>query len=407
MKTNYLPPQIENIPVISFFTGGGFLDIGFEQAGFSVVWSNEANPVFAGLYSYGMTKWKQSRDPGAGAVSISSVRKIEDVSAKKVVISAFPFGKPALFGVIGGPPCPDFSVGGKNRGGKGINGRLSETYINRIRGIKPSFFIFENVPGLYKIKKHRGFLKDLEDIAEGAGYCIDLKLLNALEFGVPQDRERLIMIGIKRNLAQSFLGRKIPKNERGWFCWPEPRYENVKEKYQWPAIAKKGRRITRPSDIPMELTVHSILNTKNDPARLPNGRDCFKAYSKRFKTIREGDTARKSFKRLHRYRFSPTACYGHNEVHLHPWHPRRLSVREAMRIQGVPDTYELPPEASLTSKYSIVSNGVPVPLALEVAKSLRKFLDKGNYHNVTTETENSLKLYEKVRKALVGNSKKR
>lgn len=157
----------------------------------------------------------------------------------------------------------------------------------------------------------------------------------------------------------------------------------------------------------MELTVHSILNTKNDPARLPNGRDCFKAYSKRFKTIREGDTARKSFKRLHRYRFSPTACYGHNEVHLHPWHPRRLSVREAMRIQGVPDTYELPPEASLTSKYSIVSNGVPVPLALEVAKSLRKFLDKGNYHNVTTETENSLKLYEKVRKALVGNSKKR
>jgi len=234
------------------------------------------------------------------------------------------------------------------------------------------------VSGLYKTRKHRDFLKDLEDKAKCAGYCIDLKLLNALEFGVPQDRERLIMIGIKKNIAKACLGRKILKNERGWFCWPEPKYKDAKGRYQWPAIAKKGRRVARPSAIPLKLTVYSILNVKNDPAALPNGKDCFKAYSKKFKTIKEGDTARKSFKRLHRYRFSPTVCYGHNEVHLHPWHPRRLSVREAMRIQGIPDTYELPPEATLTSKYAIVSNGVPVPLAFEVARSLRELFDKGN-----------------------------
>ncbi|MDD5774731.1 MAG: DNA cytosine methyltransferase, partial [Candidatus Omnitrophica bacterium] len=88
---------------------------------------------------------------------------------------------------------------------------------------------------------------------------------------------------------------------------------------------------------------------------------------------------RKSFKRLHRYRYSPTVCYGHNEVHLHPWEPRRLSVREAMRIQGIPDAYELPPEATLTSKFSAVSNGVPVQLAFEVAKSLKSFFNKRNF----------------------------
>ena len=105
-----------------------------------------------------------------------------------------------------------------------------------------------------------------------------------------------------------------------------------------------------------------------------NKDEVFNAYSERFKTVSEGDTKRKSFKRLHRYRFSPTACYGHNEVHLHPSKERRLSVREAMRIQGIPDEYSLQPEYPLGAKFAIVSNGVPVPLAFQVAKSLKGFL---------------------------------
>ena len=60
-----------------------------------------------------------------------------------------------------------------------------------------------------------------------------------------------------------------------------------------------------------------------------------------FAKIKEGETNRPSFKRLHRYKYSPTACYGNNEVHLHPYQHRRLSVREALRIQGVDDSYVL------------------------------------------------------------------
>ena len=370
---------VNGISVISFFTGGGFLDMGFEEAGFNVVWSNEANAVFADLYSYGMTKWKQFKNPGACAVNISCIKKIENVFAPEIIKTAFPSGKPALFGIIGGPPCPDFSVCGKNEGGNGINGRLSKTYVHRILSIMPSFFVFENVPGLYKTKKHRDFLRKLETILEKAGYCIDLKILNALEFGVPQDRERLIMIGIQNNIVKSCLGCNIKNNERGWFVWPESTYADAKEKYQWPTIVKEKSQIIVPPAVPLELTVYSLLGGNNDPEKLPNGKDCFKTYSNKFDKIREGEVNRKSFKRLHRYRFSPTACYGHNEVHLHPWAPRRLSVREAMRIQGIPDTYTLPDDATLSAKFSLVSNGVPVPLAHEVAMSLKCFLNRREF----------------------------
>ena len=95
---------------------------------------------------------------------------------------------------------------------------------------------------------------------------------------------------------------------------------------------------------------------------------------KKLSKISEGETNRPSFKRLHRYKFSPTACYGNNEVHLHPYENRRLSVRETLRIQGVPDSYILPKDLSLTKKFKMIGNGVPVPLAKAVANAVKVFL---------------------------------
>jgi len=352
--------------------------MGFEQAGLNVIWTNENNPVFAKLYNYGMSNWKASVKKHAQNVYISNTKSIERVYAREILKQAFNGKKPHFFGVIGGPPCPDFSAGGKNRGGKGINGRLSKTYVHRICKIKPSFFVFENVPGLYKTKIHREFLAGLEHSLERCGYCLDLKILNALDLGVPQDRERLIMIGIQKEYVSKCLGRRVKVAERGWFPWPVKRkYDKAKTRFNWPDIVGYGGKPVLPEGIPVELTVYSIFNSSNCPSNIQNGKDTFKAYSKKFSLIKEGDTRRKSFKKLHRYRFSPTACYGHNEVHLHPWERRRISVREAMRIQGIPDAYILPEDAPLTAKFAIVSNGVPVPLACEVAKSLYAFFKKG------------------------------
>lgn len=369
------------IPVLSFFTGGGFLDIGFEQAGFEVVWTNEVDKAFADMYSFGMTLWRKSVFTEATEARVSVKGSIKNVYASKILEKAFGGKTPSFFGIIGGPPCTDFCAGGKNKGCNGSHGKLSKIYVNRICSIKPSFFIFENVPGLYKTKRHRQFLAKLEKTLEKKKYCLDLKILNSLDFGLPQDRERLFLIGIQKEIVEKSLGRKVKNNEREWFQWPEPKYGNARELYSWPDVVCNGAKPVKPANIPEELMVYSLFGKKDDPEELLNGKDCFKAYSQKFKTVREGDTRRRSFKRLHRFRFSPTVCYGHNEVHLHPSKKRRLSVREAMRIQGIPDTYALPEDATLTAKFAIVSNGVPVPLSYEVAKSLSSFFIKGNIFN--------------------------
>jgi len=356
------------------------LDIGFEMAGFYSVWTNETNRVFANLYAYGMTRWRQSVFTQSRPATISTTRDIEHLFAPEITRQAFSRGRPRFFGIIGGPPCPDFSTGGRNAGGKGINGRLTKTFINRILKIQPSFFVFENVAGLYRTKRHREFLSALEKRLESYGYCLDLKILNALELGVPQDMERLFIVGIKMDYARQCLGKPIDEQERGWFPWPVKRkYQDARTRFNWPGIEMNGKSPELPEEVPIELTVHSVLNPENCPSQIQNGNDTFNAYSPKFSIIKEGDTTRKSFKRLHRYRFSPTACYGNNEVHLHPWLKRRLSVREAMRIQGIPDSYVLPEDASLSSKFAVVSNGVPVPLAYEVAKELNHFLSKGGF----------------------------
>lgn len=368
----------KKIPVLSFFTGGGFLDLGFEQAGFKIVWTNEYNPAFKDIYEYGMTAWRRSFNSDAQIARIDDCRSIVDISTEDIIKKAFPQGRPSLFGAIGGPPCPDFSTGGKNRGREGEQGILSKTYVDQICEIKPDFFVFENVPGLLRTKKHRAFLAGLENQLEENGYSLDLQILNALELGLPQNRERLIFIGIIENLLEACLGRVPKEKERGWFAFPEcPEYKDAKTRFNWPTIDPLGKKPEKPTGIPEELMVYHILDGCDHPNKQPNGLEGFRPYSNKFTTVYEGDVRRKSFKRLHRYRYSPTACYGHNEVHLHPWENRRLTVRETMRIQGIPDTYALPPEKTLTAKFAIIGNGVPVPLAHQVAVPLYNLLQKG------------------------------
>ena len=107
-----------------------------------------------------------------------------------------------------------------------------------------------------------------------------------------------------------------------------------------------------------------------------NANEFFNLYKtvKVLDAINEGEINRPSFKRLHRFKYSPTACYGNNEVHLHPYRHRRLSVRETLRIQGVPDTYVLPTDLPLSKKFKMIGNGVPVPLAKAVAVALKSFI---------------------------------
>jgi DNA (cytosine-5)-methyltransferase 1 len=362
------------IPVISFFTGGGFLDLGFKQAEFNICWTNEYNASFVAGYEYGMSSWLSSLDKRRPVtVKISNTNSICDLTPKEVMGEAFSGPRPAIFGVIGGPPCPDFSSGGTHAGGNGSNGKLTTTFTDMICGIRPAFFVIENVAGLYRFQKHREFLLRKILQLQESGYAIDYKILNALELGVPQDRERLFIIGFKKSLANYAVGRRLKVDERGWFRWPEIDAYKGAKLLAWPKTGVFGGKPTRPTEIPIELTVYPALFGSGDPEKVANGDDYFNPYSSKFSEVKEGDVSRKSFKRLHRYRFSPTAWYGNQEVHLHPWKARRLSVREALRIQSVPDEYVLPNDITLSAKFKMTCNGVPCVMAYHLARAIKSF----------------------------------
>lgn len=156
--------------------------------------------------------------------------------------------------------------------------------------------------------------------------------MNALAYGVPQFRERVFMVGIHKKIYQNEPDALIFE----WDKYALFNTENVLTR-TWPKereFAPDSSYVFPAKGILKKLTVEYWFH-KNDVENHPNGNDIFQVKKGRNKiaTIAEGDTSGKSFKRLHRWRFSPTAAYGHNEVHLHPYKERRISVAEATAFQ--------------------------------------------------------------------------
>jgi DNA (cytosine-5)-methyltransferase 1 len=358
--------RLREVPILSLFTGGGFLDLGFHSTGAEIVWRNEYHKPFADAFRFAL------EGMGRGADSDVNTSSIVDLGPTDILREAFGrSGRPSTFGMIGGPPCPDFSVGGKNRGSSGERGQLTQVFVNRVLELRPSFFVMENVPGLTRTAKHRAFL-DLQRLKLEQHYVTSLQILNALDFGTPQDRERVFFVGFNRKWLKA---KKVDPIQGFHFDWPiDARFHGAKSRYEWPKVAMPGEEVRRPAEIPSELFVAThILDLALD-SDIPNAREHFRPKSGKFLKIREGDDSRKSFKRLHRWRYSPTVAYGNNEVHLHPIEPRRLSVREALRLQTVPDDYALPPDMPLSHKFKMVGNGVPINLARAVATAVMSAL---------------------------------
>lgn len=353
--------------IFSFFAGAGFLDLGFENEGFEIAYVNEIHRPFLEAYKHSRSKLNIFQ-PRYGYHSGDVTELLSDRSdvLTKLLKSARKTNRP--IGFIGGPPCPDFSVAGKNKGKDGDNGKLSKTYVQLICDHKPDFFVFENVRGLIRTTKHREFFDSLKkDLAE-AGYLCTERLINAIEYGVAQDRERIILFGTriteaKRNIQKFdwLVGTKYPNSKAFEFNWPD-----------------KGESSWDPEkhpETPTELTV-AYWFAKNDVSEHPNAHHHFqpRAGLKKFQTIREGDDSKKSYKRLHRWRYSPTAAYGNNEVHLHPVLARRISIAEALAIQSLPKEFELPASMTLTDMFKTVGNGVPFLAAKGIATAIKKFL---------------------------------
>lgn len=372
----------DKIGIFSFFAGAGFLDLGFETtAGFEVLFVNEFHKPFMEVY-------KESRkglkiDEPIYGHSTDDIGVFLGGEKATMLNTNIQQAKNThdLIGFIGGPPCPDFSVGGKNRGVEGENGRLSATYVQLIVQNQPDFFLFENVKGLYRTKKHRAFFDSVKQRLISNGYCLTEKLINAIEYGVPQDRDRIILIGFKNSTLKNLKIKEKDKSTLNSFDWNSKVLYNSEEIFSknWPTqeqFVENGDR-SIPTGVPIELTAQYWFD-RNDVENHPNSKHYFSPRSglARFLSVQEGDDLKKSFKRLHRWRYSPTAAYGNNEVHLHPYKARRISAAEALAIQSLPREFIIPEHISLTNMFKTIGNGVPYLAARGLAETLANFIEK-------------------------------
>lgn len=365
---------MKKIVLYSFFSGCGLLDLGLERAGFNIAVVSEKYSPFLEAYKYSRGKMGIA-GPEHGYLNKDICDFLEGNS---IIDELMQLDSNKIIGFIGGPPCPDFSTAGKNKGAKGDNGKLSQKYFDLIAKERPDFFVFENVKGLWKTKKHRAFYDKIFRKMQRIGYYVIDKMVNSLEYEVPQERERVLMVGIK-------YGDKSQKDKiKGLikdFRWGVTGLNalDIINNTDWPSTVPffEDGVLEKPDDIIDNLTIQYWFE-KNDVYNHANSNDYFKprAGLKRMQTIEEGDVSKKSYKRLHRWRYSPTAAYGNNEVHLHPYKARRLSVAEVMAIQSVPKEFELPTYMTLTDKFKTIGNGVPVLMAEKFGIELKEMLEK-------------------------------
>jgi len=327
------------IPVISLFSGAGGLDTGFIRAGFTPILAIDGNDAACETY--------QKNYPTVRVIK----KDLTEVTAGFIAerISELPIPVTPV-GVIGGPPCQAFSLGNGHKRHDDPRAELSTRYASLIAKLNKAFildfFVFENVLGLTH-EAHSVQLSEFKRLFSKAGFWIFEGQLNAYDFGVPQIRERLFIIGFNRT--------KYPRIV-----------------FEFPHAIRGGIRTVRQA---IAGFPKPVFFEDADPARpLPFHPNhwCMTPRSLRFfnGSLEDGHKNGRSFRVLSWKRPSWTVAYGHREVHVHPSRRRRLSVYEAMRLQGFPRNYRL--LGTLSDQFRLVSDAVPPPLANSLAKTVRK-----------------------------------
>jgi DNA (cytosine-5)-methyltransferase 1 len=252
-------------------------------------------------------------------------------------------------GVIGGPPCQGFSRANTGSHTTDPRNSLVDLYIACVKELasafRVDFVVFENVMGI-RDKKHRATFDRLIVSLREIGLFVSWNECCAIDFGVPQLRRRIIVIGLAR-CGDTPL--RILKREG---------HRSVRD-----AIAHLGKPIFyRPGLGPADVPVHPNHWTS-------------RPRSLRFTTPLKKWKPTRSFKRTFWSRPSPTIAFGHREIHVHPNGKRRLSIYEAMLLQGFPADFVL--AGNLTEQVEQISNAVPPPLALSVACAIKSLLGEG------------------------------
>ena len=327
--------------VVSLFSGCGGLDLGFERAGFNIIWANEYDKDIWATYELNHPNTVLDR------------RSITDIPVEDI---------PECDGIIGGPPCQSWSLGGAKRGINDSRGQLFWDYIRILDAKNPKFFVAENVKGMLS-PRHKDALDSFKQAFQDAGkygYDLFFQCVNAADYGVPEDRYRVLFIGFRKDL-------------------------NVKYSFPEPTTPEDARVTLR--DAIGDLVGISPIPLKNeivDKEKMNSPYTNHEYMESGYSSIYMSRNRVKGWDEV-----SFTIQASGRQAPIHPQAPkmelvekdvrrfvpgmeylyRRMSVRESARIQTFPDSFKFIYN-NINVGYKMIGNAVPVKLAEVIGQSI-------------------------------------
>lgn len=320
----------------SLFTGAGGLDLGFEKAGFHVIWANEYDPTIWETFEHNFPE------------TVLDKRSIVDVPASEV---------PFVEGIIGGPPCQSWSEAGVGRGINDKRGQLFFEYIRILKEKQPLFFLAENVSGIL-LPRHREAFNQILKQFEDVGYNVSYKLLNANDYGVPQDRLRVIIIGYHKNKVGTYFEFPKPLDHR--FVLKDAIYDLRQ--------AKPAKEFNKTNG-DLEISNHEYMNGGFSTIYMSRNR--VRSWDEPSFTIQAGGRHAPIHPQAPKMKFieENKRIFIPGKEHLY----RRLSVRECARIQTFPDNFIFK-YRDVADGYKMIGNAVPVEFAKNIATKIMQDL---------------------------------
>lgn len=334
--------------IASLFSGCGGLDLGFSRAGFDVVYANEFDKAIWETFE------KNHHIPVDG-------RSIVDVKSDEI---------PQVDGIIGGPPCQSWSLAGAMRGINDVRGKLFYEYVRILKDKQPAFFLAENVPGIVSSAHIAEFQKILDSFSS-LGYTVSYRLVNAKDYGVPQERKRVIVVGYHKRLGKKFeFPAPTHSKEPGSNVLGKKtaRWVSLKEAIGDLHEAKPAKQKNQ-SNGSLEIPNHEYMNGEFSTMYLSRNR--LKKWGEQSFTIQAGG------RHAPLHPSSATMVkVSEDEWKFSGESPkyRRLSVRECGRIQTFPDDF-IWHYKNIADGYKMIGNAVPVKLAEAIAKKIMADLE--------------------------------
>jgi len=349
MHTKNQKNNEEKLKIVSLFSGCGGLDLGFEKAGFEVIWANEFDKTIWDTFTLNFPQ-----------VSLDK-RSIVDIPSNEI---------PDCDGIIGGPPCQSWSEAGACRGINDHRGQLFFEYIRVLKDKQPLFFLAENVSGILANIHKEAFEKILNEFS-AAGYNISFKLLNAADYNVPQDRERVIIVGYHKKIGVSF---EFPKAS-GRFLSLRDAIGNLPE-------PKPALKYNKTNGNSLEIPNHEYMIGNFSTIYMSRNR--VRSWDEHSFTIQAGGRHAPIHPQAPKMKFieknKREFVKGKEELY------RRLSVRECARIQTFPDNFIFK-YMDIADGYKMVGNAVPVEFAKMIAEKIIADIQKYKVENQKKESE--------------------